>query len=150
LESMILTFAEAPTRGKAAFEAYGAMIEYGTGGGMAAGFEIEGLVADILANGNYGSVRIVDESRAVALKNDPKGRISNALTYLNANIKHFDDLDTKPMHPHSWRNQVGAIEPVETMTRELMSDLRHGYVMVREAVERFGETLKTGDGGGVS
>lgn len=150
LETMILTFAEAPTRGKAAFEAYGALIEYGTGGGMASGFEIEGMAAEILSAGNYGSVSVVDEHRANALKNDPNGRISNALTYLNANIKHFDDLDAKPLHPHSWRNQVGAVEPVETMTRELMTDLRRGYVMVREAVERYEQTLKTGTSGGVS
>jgi hypothetical protein len=41
LEAMILSFADAPVKGKAAFHAYGALIEYGTGGGMAAGFEID-------------------------------------------------------------------------------------------------------------
>jgi hypothetical protein len=150
LESMVLVFGEAPTRGKAAFEAYGALVEYGSGGGMAAGFEVEGFAAQVLSTGDYDGVAVVDEARANALKNDPNGRIANAIAYLDANIKHFDELDAKPLHPHSWRNQVGAVEPVDTMSRELLTDLRHGYVMVREAIERFNVSLTTGTTGGVS
>jgi hypothetical protein len=147
---MVLVFGEAPTRGKAAFEAYGALVEYGSGGGMAAGFEVEGFAAQVLSTGDYDGVAVVDEARANALKNDPNGRIANAIAYLDANIKHFDELDAKPLHPHSWRNQVGAVEPVDTMSRELLTDLRHGYVMVREAIERFNASLTTGTSGGVS
>ena len=150
LESMVLTFADAPTRGKAAFDAYGALIDYGSGGGMAAGFEIEGTAAQVLESGDYSGIQIVDDARANALKNDPKGRFANALAYLDANIKHFDQLDAKPLHPNSWRNQVGAVEPVDTMTRELITDLRNGYVMVREAIERFEQSIATGTSGGVS
>ena len=141
LEAMVLTFAEAPTRGKAAFEAYGALVDYGTGGGMAAGFEIAGVAAQILGTGEYGNVQIVDTARADALRGDQAGRIKNAIAYLDANIKRYDAIDSRPMHPHSWRNQVGAIDPVDTMSRELLPDLRKGHVMVREALERFEKVL---------
>ena len=141
LEAMVLTFADATVRGKAAFEAYGAMLDYGTGGGMAPGFEIDGIAAQILTTGEYGSVQIVDTARADALRNDPSGRFKNAIAYLDANIKRFDLLDSKAMHPHSWRNSVGAIDPVDTMSRELLPDLRKSYVMVREAIERFEKSL---------
>jgi len=148
LEAMVLTFAEAPTRGKAAFEAYGALIDYGTGGGMASGFEIDGIAAQILSTGEYKSVEIVDSARADLLRNGPEGRFKNAIAYLDANIERFDAIESRPMHPKSWRNSNGAVEPVDTLTRELLPDLRRAYVMVREAIERFDEPLinkSTGD-----
>ncbi len=141
LEAMVLAFADAPTRGKAAFEAYGALVEYGTGGGMAAGFELDGIAAQILSTGDYGKVQIVDSARADSLRNDPAGRFKNAIAYLDANIKRFDVLDSEPMHPHSWRQKTGAVDPVDTMTRELITDLRKGHVMVRQAIERFERSL---------
>ena len=54
------------------------------------------------------------------------------------------------MHPHSWRNQVGAVDPVDTMTRELLPDLRKGHVMVREALERFESLLSNKETGDVA
>jgi hypothetical protein len=150
LEAMVLVFADAPTRGKAAFNAYGALLDYGTGGGMAAGFEIDGVTAQILKTGEYGNVEIVDAARADSLGNDPQTRIKNAIAYLDANIKRYDAIESRPMHPHSWRNQVGAVDPVDTMTRELLPDLRKGHVMVREALERFESLLNNRETGDVA
>jgi hypothetical protein len=150
LEAMVLVFADAPTRGKAAFNAYGALLDYGTGGGMAAGFEIDGVTAQILKTGEYGNVEIVDAARADSLGNDPQTRIKNAIAYLDANIKRYDAIESRPMHPHSWRNQVGAVDPVDTMTRELLPDLRKGHVMVREALERFESLLSNKETGDVA
>jgi hypothetical protein len=141
LESMVLVFAEAPTRGKEAFEAYGALIDYGTGGGMAAGFEIDGIVEQILKTGEYGNISILDSNRADALGTSAAERAVTARAYLDRGIQFFDELDATAMHPHSWRNQVGSVDPANTLTRELLPDLRKGYVMVREAIERFEATL---------
>ena len=149
LEAMVLTFADAATRGKAAFEAYGALLDYGTGGGMAAGFEIDGIAAQILQTGEYGQIEIVDAARADSLRNDPQGRMKSAIAYLDANIKRFDVLDSKPMASNSWRTSVGAVDPVDTLTRELLPDLRKGYVMVREALERFESFLNNEQTGSV-
>ena len=146
LEAMVLTFAEAPTSGKAAFSAYGALIDYGTGGVMVAGFEIDGVTAHILKTGEYGNVEIVDDVRADSLLNDPQGRIKHAIAYLDVNIERFDAIESRPMDPHSWRNQVGAVDPVDTLTRELLPDLRRAYVMVREAIERFERSLNHDNG----
>jgi phosphoenolpyruvate carboxylase len=117
---------------------------------MADGFEIDGVFAEILGGGNYGNLQIVDQQRADAFMKDPAGRCSNAIAYLDANIKHYDLLDSKPLHPHSWRNRVGSVDPVDTLTLELLSDLRKSYVKVREAIERFEESVRTGTTGGSS
>ena len=141
LEAMILAFADVPTRGMAAFEAYGALINYGLGGGSTIGFEIEGLAARVLESGDYSGIQIVDEACANALINDPNGRIANAITYIDAGLQWFDTLDAKPLDPRSWRNFRGTVDPVDTMTRELIADLRSGYLMVREAIKRFERSL---------
>ena len=150
LEAMILSFADVPAKGKAAFDAYGALIDHGTCGGIAAEFEITGGAARILSTGDYGNVQILDQMRANALATDPQGRVANAIKYLEANIARYDRLDALPLDPRSWRNEWGSVEPVDTMTRELIGDLRKAYVQVREAVLRFENSSKTGTGGGVS
>jgi hypothetical protein len=137
LEAMILSFADVPAKGKAAFDAYGALIEYGTGGRMVAEFEITGEAARILSTGDYGNVQILDQMRANALASDPQGRVAFAIKYLDANIARYDRLDALPLDPQSWRNEVGSVEPVDTMTRELIGDLRKAYVQVREAILHF-------------
>jgi len=142
LESMILAFADVPTRGKAAFEAYGALIDYGLGGRTTTDFQIEGVAAQILSTGDYGNVRVVDEARANALKNDPNGRIAHAIAYLDAIINHYDLLDSKPLSPKSWKNEVGSVDPADTLTMELLGDLRKSYIQVREAMERFEESVR--------
>jgi hypothetical protein len=149
LEAMILAFADAPIKGKAAFDAYGALVEYGTGGGMAAGFEIVGDTARILSTGDYGLVQILDQNRANALATDSEGRVKNAIKYLDANIARYDGLDSKPLDTRSWRNQVGSVEPVDTMTRELLGDLRKAYVQVKDALIRFEKNGSSGTGSSV-
>lgn len=146
LESMVLTFAEAPTRGKAAFEAFGALIDFGTGGGMTSGFKIDGDVEHILRTGDYMNIAILDQTRADDLGQSASERVATAKAYLDGGIQFFDELDATKLHPHSWRNLVGSVEPATTLTRELLPDLRKGYVMVREAVEKF-ESLLSGTKG---
>lgn len=140
LEAMILAFADAPARGKAAFDAYGALIDYGTGGGMADGFEVDGVFAEILRTGEYGTLQILDQQRADAFRNDSQGRLSYGIAYLDANLDRFNRLDSLPLHPHSWRNRDGSVDPVDTLTRELLPDLQVGFLTVRQALERFRET----------
>jgi hypothetical protein len=141
LEAMILTFADVPAKGKSAFDAYRALIEYGTGGGIATGFEIVGDTARILTSGDYGTVQILDHERASKLASDPQGRVVNAIKYLDANIARFDAVETLPFNLRSWRNRVGTVEPVDTPTRELIHDLHKAYVQVREATLRFEKSL---------
>jgi hypothetical protein len=150
LEAMILAFADAPTRGKAAFDAYGALIDYGTGGGTAAGFEIDGFAAQVLKTGDYGDVKILDAARAETMRGDQAARFRAAQSYITANINRYDAISSRPMHPHSWRDKSGAVDPVDTLTRELLKDLRNGHVMVREALERFENSLKGLDTGDVA
>jgi hypothetical protein len=136
LEAMILTFAEAPTKGKAAFDAYKALIELGTGGGGVSGFAVEGLFKNILHEGNYGTAVIVDQDRADAIAGVTLNeRIEKVTTYLSANMQRFDSLEVEVLNPRSWRNAVGSVEPVNTMSKEILKDLRHAYTEVLEAVK---------------
>jgi hypothetical protein len=137
LESMILAFADAPTRGKAAFDAYGALIDYGTGGGTTSGFKIDGVVEQILRTGDYRNISIVDQSRASTLGGSPAERIANAKEYLNRVIGYYDELDVAPLDPMSWRSNVGSVEPPSVMSRELLNCSRRAYLMVRDAFDKF-------------
>jgi len=141
LEAMVLTFAEAPTRGKAAFEAYGALIDYGTGGGMTSSFKIDGIVEQILKTGDYGNITILDSNRGDSLGASSAERAANARAFLDGGIQWFDELDATELDPRSWRNIVGSVNPVDTLSREILSDLRKGYVMVREAIQQFESSL---------
>jgi hypothetical protein len=150
LEAMILAFADAPTKGKAAFNAYGALAEYGTGGGMAAGFEIDGEVARIMATGEYGLVKVLDPLRSTSLLTDSDGRVSNAIKYLDANIARYDSLEILPLSNKSWRNREGSVDPVDTLSLEMLGDLRKAYVQVKEAFIKFEKSSLTGTAGGVA
>jgi hypothetical protein len=47
----------------------------------------------------------------------------------------------------SWRNQVGSVEPIDTMSLELIGDLRKAYVQVKEAILRFELSSQHGEMG---
>ena len=112
---------------------------------MAAGFEITGDTARILTTGDYGNIQILDQARSSALAAGSGNRVSEAIKYIDANIARYDVLDAMPLDIRSWRNQVGSVEPVDTMTREMIGDLRKAYVQVKEALKRF-EQGSSGNG----
>ena len=136
LESMVLTFADASTKGERAFDAYGALIEYGTGESVVGDFAVGGLLKHFLETGDYDGVRIVDENRAQLVKGDDiASRAAGIIEYLQGNIERFEELELTGPDPKSWRNQTGTVEPVDTLTRELLRDMKNAYVEVREAVK---------------
>lgn len=151
LEAMVLTFADAPTRQMRAFEAYGALITYGTGGGMVAGFEIDGETERILRTGEHGAVEIIDRDRVNNLNDNvhsPTDRVRNAIQYVDNNLRHFDTLEARPLDPKSWRDKKGFIDPVDTLTLELLPDMRRAYTQVRDALQNFQILLAGSEGGG--
>jgi len=97
---------------------------------------LAGETARILSTGDYGNTQILDIARSNALSAGSGDRITEAINYINKNIARFDGLDAMPLDVRSWRNLVGSVEPVDTMTRELMGDLRKAYVQVKDALER--------------
>jgi hypothetical protein len=137
LEAMILIFGETPTKGKSAFDAYKALIELGTGGVSTQGFAVDGLFKRILHAGDYSSAVIVDQDRANAVFGGSLvDRALKVEEYLIANLQRFEYLDAEPLNPRSWRNSDGSVEPVDTMTKELLSDLRQAYGEVLDAVRK--------------
>ena len=144
LESMVLTFADASTKGERAFEAYGALIEYGTGESVVGEFSVGGILKHYLENGDYDGVRVVDSNRAEAVRgSDVSSRAAAIIEYLQGNIERFEDLERTKPDAQSWRNQTGTVEPVDTLTRELLRDMKTAYVEVREAVRKVTQQRKT-------
>lgn len=136
LEAMILTFADAPIHGKKAFAAYGALIDYGTGGGLVDEFSLPDDMTTFLAQGQL-QLSPVDEQRATAVKaSEIDQRCANVITYLDGNIKRYERLKNEPLHANHWRESVGAVNPTDTLSLEIIDDLLSGFVQVRSAVER--------------
>jgi hypothetical protein len=135
LESMILVFAETPTRGKAAFDAYRTMIELGSGGQTQTEFTARGDLKDYLLEGRLSRTPL-DNRRADALKaaHTVDERCNEIVKYLSANLDRFEDLRNQPLGNAHWRNNVGSIDPVDTISLELLKDLIKGYAEVRKAV----------------
>jgi hypothetical protein len=143
LESMVLTFADAPIKGKRAFEAYGALISYGVGGGLANEFELSKVMTEFLNTGVH-SVTPVDQNRAQkVLHTDFQARKDEVLSYLDKYLKNLNDLASKPLARTHWRDNTGAIDPTDTLLLELMDDLIRGFTDVRTAVHNH--ELNDGD-----
>jgi hypothetical protein len=134
LESMVLTFADAPVKGKAAFNAYGALINYGMGGRSVDQYALPKEMISFL-NDNEFVYDVVDSNRQEKIvANDFDQRKENVLRYLDAYLQFLKQLDAKPLSNSHWRDSTGAVDPVDTLTLELMGDLTRGYTDVRTAV----------------
>lgn len=144
LEAMVLTFADASTKGKHAFDAYACLIEYGTGASVVGEFSVGGVLKHFLEHGDYDGINIVDKDRAAAVSGyDISTRAAAIIEYLQANIDRFEDLERTKPSKESWRNQQGTVEPVDTLSRELLRDMKTGYIEVREAVRMATQQKKT-------
>jgi hypothetical protein len=145
LESMVLTFADAPTIGKAAFDAYAALIDLGEPGQSSVAFAVKGDLRDYIVDGRL-NLTPVDSYRQQLLADayDIESRKKVISNYLTANVNRFNELERRPQEPTHWREKTGYVNPVDTLSLELLKDLKDSYVAVLGAVESF--TL----GGGVS
>ncbi len=140
LEAMVLTFAEATAGSEHAFGAYGTLIEYGTNELGVGDFAVGGLLRHYLEFGDHNGVRIVDQDRANAVRGDNlSGRAERICEYLQRNIERFDDLERIVPDERSWRNSYGTVEPVDTLTFEILPQLQMAYKEVLDAVRHFHE-----------
>ena len=144
LESMVLTFADVPTKGKDAFNAYGALIDYGIGGGLSDEFQLSKVMIDFLDYGTGPEAKHVytpvDLGRAEKVSStDYETRKIKILEYLDGYLRFLQQLDAKPLSNSHWRDSTGAVDPVDTLTLELMSDLTRGYTDVRTAVHNHSQ-----------
>jgi hypothetical protein len=137
LEAMVLTFAEVSTKGKDAFAAYESLINYGTGEYLDE-IQVGGLVKHFIDTGDYDGVRIVDQDRANSVVGiDRYQRAEKIIEYLQRNIERFEDLERSGPDPQSWRNQIGDVNPIDTLSHELLTDLRNAYGQVLDAVRKW-------------
>ncbi len=139
LEAMILTFAEAPTKGKAAFSAYGALISYGMGGGLVDKYELPTELISFLNDNEY-VYDVVDSSRRdKTTANDFLQRKENVLKFLDGYLSNLKRLDAQPQLKTYWRDKSGAVDPTDTLLLELMTDLTRGFTEVRTAVHNHSQ-----------
>jgi hypothetical protein len=95
--------------------------------------------SDLMTDGCYGQVKILDQKRADSLlsKSSPIERADAAIAYLNKNLEHIDKIDSLPLDDKSFRNDVGSVTPTDTLSRELAGEIRKAYVQLREALKEF-------------
>jgi hypothetical protein len=137
LESMILTFADAPMKGKHAFDAYGALISYGVGGGLANEFLLSKVMTEFLNTGDH-LVTPVDQIRSQrVLHADFQARKEEVLRYVDNYLRNLYEVAARPPARTHWRNSTGSIEPTDTLLLELMDDLVQGFTDVRNAVQNY-------------
>jgi hypothetical protein len=135
LESMILTFADAPTRGKAAFDAYRTMISLGYGGQTQTEFSVRGDLRAYLLDGQLLREPIdVKRASALTTATDVASRCDVVVNYLNGNLKRFAELQVRPLENSHWRDAIGSVEPIDTLSIEMLPDLTKGYAEVKAAV----------------
>lgn len=138
LEAMVLSFAEVSTKGTDAFAAYEALIEYGSGDSFDGEFQVSGLLKHFLETGEYDGIRIVDEGRAESVSGDAlESRAEKVIEYLQRNIQRFDELETSGPDPQSWRNFDGTVQPIDTLSHELLTEMRSAYEQVRDAISEW-------------
>lgn len=157
LESMILTFADAATMGKNAFNAYGALIEYGLSDGGAGTFKVDRDFERILRTGDYGRIKVVDEVKATALmaSGSEIGRREVVKVYIESNLNRirtvmkqadpansYGDIVYDVDYRKSWRTKVGEVVPMDAMTLELSHDMEKAYSQVLAAIS----TVSAGGG----
>jgi hypothetical protein len=96
------------------------------------------LVEHFLDTVDYDGVRIVDQDRANSVVGiDRYQRAEKIIEYLQRNIERFEDLERSGPDPQSWRNQIGDMNPIDTLTHELLTDLRNAYGQVLDAVRKW-------------
>jgi hypothetical protein len=156
---MILTFADAATMGKNAFNAYGALIEYGLSDGGATTFKVDRDFERILRTGDYGRIKVVDEAKAATLlaAGSEIGRREVVKAYIEGNLNRirevvkqadpansYGDIVYDVDYRKSWRTKVGEVVPMDAMTLELSHDMEKAYSQVLTAVSTV-----SGGGGSV-
>jgi len=138
LEAMVLSFAEVSTKGTDAFAAYEALIEYGSGDSLDGEFQVSGLLKHFLETGEYDGIRIVDQGRAESVSGDAlESRAERVIEYLQRNIQRFYELETSGPDPQSWRNFDGTVQPIDTLSHELLAEMRTAYEQVRDAISEW-------------
>jgi hypothetical protein len=137
LEAMVLTFGDVPTKGKAAFDAYAALIELGSTDPTYKSFDAEGDFREFL-QGRQMSLKpvdqfVVDKLPSLITSDDRKDFV---LKFLNTMLKNYDEISKRDLDDAHWRNEVGSVEPNDTLSLELISDLKKGFQQVIDAVNR--------------
>jgi len=136
LESMVLCFADAPLKGKEAFGAYRELISLGMSDDLASeNFELNGGCLHFLKTGEHQRP-IVDLVQAQKMDaSTPEERTKKLADYLKGNIDRYDKMNAKPIENTHWRTESGSVVPQETISLELMTDIKRSYELVLGAVQ---------------
>ena len=136
LESMILTYADIDEKGIEAFSAYRTLIEFGWNHSDVEGeYQFPDFVNEIFLTGDYGKIQILDESRSSRFLNDYESRFDAAKDYLRVNLDRFEKLGSEAPSLRGWRNSIGNVDPDDTLTIELLPDLREAFSQVLDQIQ---------------
>lgn len=145
LEAMVLTFGDAPTKGKAAFSAYEALIDLGSGGPTYSTFGVVGDFKEFLEGRDLPLVPldgfVVENLPTLQSSGDRKTFV---LEYLEMMIDDYKKIAAAPLADTHWRSDVGSVEPEDTLSLELIDDLLKGFTQVADAVKNISSARRSG------
>jgi len=136
LESMVLCFADVPLNENEASGAYRELISLGMSDDLASeSFELNGSCQHFLITGKHQRP-VVDEAEAQKMAaSTAQERTRKMADYLMANIYRYGKVSVKPLESIPWREQLGNVVPEDTLSLELMRDLKKSYERVLGAIE---------------
>lgn len=141
LESMVLKILEMGEVGRSAILPYAELIAYGAPHQKNEEFTVEGLLHDVLEDGTYGAVKILNQKRASEfLVADKEQRIRTAVASLNESISYLSDVAKTAVTEQCYRTSMNSVYPAETLTLELIDEIVDAYTSVVKAIKKFGSS----------
>jgi len=135
LESMIQTYADIDEKGIEAFSAYRTLVKFGWNySDVEEEYQFPNFVNKIFLTGDYGNIQIQDESRSGRFLYEHKSRFVAAKDYLRANLDYFERFGNESPNMIGWRNSDGTLNPVDSLTIELLRDLLSAYRQVHHQI----------------
>jgi hypothetical protein len=132
LEAFGLCFGQVSVEGVAAFDAYARLYHLGESTGQTYGLHDE---ADTFLSTGVLPFAPEDAARHQRAKAETEeDRSANLHKYIEDNIRVYDTLQSRPFTGAETRDRFGSVNPEDTLSQELVDDLKSAYEDVRDAL----------------
>jgi hypothetical protein len=132
LEAFGLCFGQVSVEGVAAFDAYARLYQLGASPGQTYVLHDE---ADTFLRTGVLPFTPEDAARHQRAKAETEeDRSANLHKYIKDNIRVYDTLQSRPFTGGETRDRFGSVNPEDTLSQELVDDLKSAYEDVRDAL----------------
>jgi len=132
LEAFGLCFGQVSVEGVAAFDAYARLYQLGENTGQVYVLHDE---AETFLRTGVLPFTPEDADRHLRAKADTEeDRSANLQKYMADNIRRYDTLHSRPFTGEETRDRFGSVNPEDTLSQELVDDLKNAYEAVKDAL----------------